>query len=705
MRISMTDGHTSMRRVATCLLFALAAAVHAEPGRPVDPCPVPSVPVSAVSVLEHGACLVSAQRFEEARAWFGAYPAARADALWGRAIANELGRVEAGLGNPTEARARFSEARLAPDAGVAVAAALNLAKIAPLEERITILEEAAQRLSEVERVRRPRLLLALAEQAMTLGESAQALALRALEEANQIARDTGQEAAQVQALDGLAQFYEDAGRNDEAQALTDAAVLIAGRLGDQHLLMPLAWRQARLLRAAGDQRGALLAFQRAADHLEHIRKDIPVAYADGRSSFRTTFAPVYQALAEMLLAQAPDDQQQVRLRRARQAVERIKQSELEDYLGERCVVRTGFDELAGTLAAGTAVLYPIILSDRLELLVERASGIERLSVEVSSELLTEVARRFARDLRTRGWPDTDAAILHRWLLAPVEALTGDTLDTLIVVPDASLRLFPFGSLRRDGRYVMEDYAIAVVPGLSITRVSTTPAKRPRTLLAGLSQPGEVVSRLPSEILRSLEGPPATNPPSSAERSARLQEILALPGVEQEIESLSRLGPGQVMLNEAFTVNAFERALGSGEFGRVHIASHGVFGDSAQSTFLMAHNDIISMDRLEQLLGQAGVGEGIDLLTLSACQTAEGDDRAPLGLAGAALKARAGAALGSLWPVADDATRLLMDSFYRALQGGASKVEALRSAQLEVLADPRFAHPFYWAPFILVGDWH
>ncbi len=88
---------------------------------------------------------------------------------------------------------------------------------------------------------------------------------------------------------------------------------------------------------------------------------------------------------------------------------------------------------------------------------------------------------------------------------------------------------------------------------------------------------------------------------------------------------------------------------------------------------------------------------VELLTLSACQTAEGDDRAPLGLSGIALKARVRSALGSLWPVSDDAAAELMAGLYRNLgQGGASKAEALRQAQL--------AHPFFWAPFVLVGNW-
>jgi CHAT domain-containing protein len=94
------------------------------------------------------------------------------------------------------------------------------------------------------------------------------------------------------------------------------------------------------------------------------------------------------------------------------------------------------------------------------------------------------------------------------------------------------------------------------------------------------------------------------------------------------------------------------------------------------------------------------------LTLSACQTAAGDDRAALGLAGVAIKAGARAALATLWSISDDAAAALVSEFYRQLaqQPRPSKAEALRQAQLMVKADPRFPQPAYWAPFLIIGNW-
>lgn len=121
---------------------------------------------------------------------------------------------------------------------------------------------------------------------------------------------------------------------------------------------------------------------------------------------------------------------------------------------------------------------------------------------------------------------------------------------------------------------------------------------------------------------------------------------------------------------------------------------------------MTYDDLLTMDGLQTLLRAEDLREQpIELLTLSACQTADGDDRAPLGFAGAALKARAKSAMGTLWPVADEAAAALMPRFYSALaQAGTSKIKALQRAQIALLEQAKFRHPFYWAPFILVGSW-
>ena len=113
-----------------------------------------------------------------------------------------------------------------------------------------------------------------------------------------------------------------------------------------------------------------------------------------------------------------------------------------------------------------------------------------------------------------------------------------------------------------------------------------------------------------------------------------------------------------------------------------------------------------LDKLEQDIKSGPRGESpLELLILSACETASGDDRAALGLAGVALKAGARSAVASLWYVSDKASEKLVADLYQALQSGRlSKAQALRAAQKQLLASPQFSHPAYWAPYLLIGNW-
>ena len=139
---------------------------------------------------------------------------------------------------------------------------------------------------------------------------------------------------------------------------------------------------------------------------------------------------------------------------------------------------------------------------------------------------------------------------------------------------------------------------------------------------------------------------------------------------------------------------------------VHIASHGVVENDVNKSFLLAYDDKITMNRLSQLVGLLQYRQTpLELLTLSACETAIGDDRAALGLAGVAVKAGARSALATLWFIDDKATSELVDEFYRQLRDpSVTKAVALQRAQLMILNEPGYGHPSFWAPFLLISNW-
>jgi CHAT domain-containing protein len=259
----------------------------------------------------------------------------------------------------------------------------------------------------------------------------------------------------------------------------------------------------------------------------------------------------------------------------------------------------------------------------------------------------------------------------------------------------------------------------------MTNAAASTMASSRVLITGMSTPGRVVEKLSGELvemvksgesgvaqqkgsrkLRQVEAVSHPDTPPSEAELQKMRDELKLPGVKDEVRALREVTQGTVLLDEAFTVNRLQTLAETGEYRVIHVASHGMFGGSAETSFIMAHDDIVNSNQLQTLLQTPRLQKTpIELLALSACQTAEGNDRAPLGISGVAIRARAKTVLGTLWPVADEAARQLMADFYRALrQQGLSKTQALRQAQLQLIKDPKLAHPMFWSPFVLIGNW-
>jgi CHAT domain-containing protein len=170
--------------------------------------------------------------------------------------------------------------------------------------------------------------------------------------------------------------------------------------------------------------------------------------------------------------------------------------------------------------------------------------------------------------------------------------------------------------------------------------------------------------------------------------------------------LQTLLGSQNLVNREFLAANFETKLQEQQFSIVHVASHGEFGNDVENTFLLTFDDKLSLDRVNQMIGVFRFRDDpLELLTLSACDTAAGDDRAALGLAGIAIKAGARSALATLWNINDQATVGLVLDFYRQLKNPAiSRVVALQRAQLKLIDNPRYEHPGYWSAFLMINNW-
>lgn len=720
--------------VALLLAAAASGVAAAAPPATAPYCPTPPQAMQhtsdATAAGQRGAALLQRRHYVQAepllQSAYCSAPIGAERSLW----AMQLGSLAALSQQPDTAAHYYTEALgMVADAPLPLwlSARLALARLAPAKDKLAHLEPIAQRLEQA--LPNPALAryhLDLGQQARQIGHASLALAYHHLERARSLAMAAQDGRLHVQTLDALAQLYEDHARRPEALQLTQEGLLLAHRLALQDradLLVALEWRQGRLQQAQGQPGAALAAYARAVEQLEATRQDLPLETSDGQSSFRVLIEPLYLGYVDLLLHtthEQPSPHREAALHTAIEAMEQLHQAQLQDFLGDRCAweVRSG----KPLLPAGTGVLYPVILADRLELLLQTPTGVVRRTSPVAGPLLRSHVRTWADTLRLGDEPYLPAAQqLYDWLLRPVEAVLSEQgIDHLVVVPDSTLRLIPVAALHNGQHYAIEQWAISVVTSMGLTSLAP-PQTQARALVTGVALPGPAVEKM----AQSWRAPPA--PPTVVHRGlaqhtttrtwqqvrtaqaptlAQWQDSLALPGVRDEIQALHQLLPGTALLDAGFTVGQFQRETASGQYRIVHIASHGVFGDSAATSFIMAYDDLLRLPQFQTLLeSEALQRQPIELLTLSACQTAQGNERAPLGLSGVAIKAHAQSVLGTLWPIADLAAKAVMEQFYTGLaQGRLSKAQALRQAQLQLLYSHDMAHPFFWAPFILIGNW-
>jgi filamentous hemagglutinin family protein len=505
---------------------------------------------------------------------------------------------------------------------------------------------------------------------------------RALSAALELARSTSDQRALSYALGNLGGLYQSENRLDEALYLTRLAARAAEEADAPESLYRWHWQAGRLLWAKARPSAAIAAYRRAVDILEETRQDSLARYGSAKGYFRQAVAPVYLDLVNALLQTSgmlgEGEGSRQLLLSARATMEQFKAAELRDYFRDECVAdleakATSLEEVAGRVA----VVYPIPLPDRMELLVSLPSGLERHTVGAGAEEVRRVVSDFRRALQRRlsNAYLAPSQTLYDWLVRPyADALSEQEVETLVFVPDGPLRSVPMAALHDGEAFLLARYALATTPGLSLLDPRPLDRAGARFLLAGVSE--------------AVQGFPP---------------LAAVPG---ELRAVQQLYGGEILLDQEFQLRRIESEMAEQQPSVVHIASHALFTGDPSTSFLLTHDSRLTMDRLAGIVGSGRFRkEPLELLILSACETAAGDDRAALGLAGVAIRAGARSALGSLWSIADEATTQLVVEFYRQLKDpSVSRATALQRAQLRLLESDRFSHPFYWSPFLMISNW-
>ncbi|MGK7953171.1 MAG: CHAT domain-containing protein [Xenococcaceae cyanobacterium] len=495
---------------------------------------------------------------------------------------------------------------------------------------------------------------------------------RLLVAAIQAGKNLGIPTIQADALGVLGNLYENNRQWQEAKILTEQALLVSQSINARELTYQWQWQLGRILKAQGERKKAIAAYTQATDSLQTLRSDLVAISSNLQYSFREKIEPVYRELAELLLQPGAT---QTDLEQARQVIEALQVAELDNFFRDACLdtqpVRVDL------LDPTAAIFYTLILGDRLEVIVAirdrplvhyshelPPSEIEIVFNSANSQISSP--RRFNLELFQQAYD---------WLIRPIEDnLEANKINTLVFVPDGILRNVPPATFHDGKQYLIETYSVAIAPSLQLIELQDREEIPQEILLAGLSQ-----SR---------------------------QGFSSLPGVKREIEQIQPLFTSEVLLNNSFTEVNFNRSVNKTPFRLVHLATHGQFSSSAEETFLLTWDERINIDELNSLLrGDSKLLRPVDLLVLSACETATGDSNSVLGLAGIAVRGGARSTMASLWAVDDEATVILMTNFYRELANEPiTKAEALRRAQRSILSKQKFAHPFFWSAFILVGNW-
>jgi len=491
------------------------------------------------------------------------------------------------------------------------------------------------------------------------------------------------------AMGNLGEIAATQGQDEQAFQYNEQARFLAQKAQSPSLLYRWEWQRGRLFKQLGNVAEAIAAYQRAVDTFETLCNCNQLLQDNPRESFRTQIAPLYYELADLYLNSG-------KLSEARDTVERLKSAEISDYYRDDCVI-SGLHkmkeiEMALQKQAGlqhAAIIYYIALPNRTEILLSLASGLKRVQSKITLDDLNREVPAFRRSLETSALRSprylTAAQRLYQGLIDPIKQLLitqTQQITTLVFVPDGVLRTVPMAALYDGHNYLVEQYTIAVIPGLRLMDPQPLGRHHTKVFIGGISE--------------------------------AIQGFNALPKVRDELHYVAQTyatQPDDTLLNERFQKNKVLSALENGQFSIVHIASHAQFGNSASQTFLLAYDNKISLDDLEAAIRPHQFqGTPVELLVLSACETASVNeqalpsDRAALGLAGIALKSGARSALATLWGANDEVTLKLITLFYDALKQvpKLSKAEALRQAQIKMIHDG--TAPADWAPYLIIGNW-
>lgn len=503
----------------------------------------------------------------------------------------------------------------------------------------------------------------------------------------QQANNLGDVRIQSDALGSLGNVYEHTQQWAQAEKLTQQAVQLGQQINAGDIAYRWQWQLGRVMKEQGKTESAIAAYKEAVGTIKSLRADLAAANPDVQFSFREAVEPIHRQLVGLLV----ESNQKDNLKTARDVIEGLQLVELDNFFREACL--NGNLAQVDQVDRKAAVIYPIILENQLAIIASLPNSQTKADTKdsrnfryyktpISREEIERLASRLQRGLNQPtglGLTLPQLQKMYDLVLRPEAAdLAASQVETLVFVLDGVLRNIPMAALHDGQQFLVEKYSIALTPGLQLLAPRSLKKERLGALVGGLSE--------------SRSG------------------FSSLPNVQKEVETIKSELPSQILFNQKFTNSAIQDKIATVSFPIVHLATHGQFSSQADETFILTWDGKIKVNELSGVLktGEVSRNNSLELLVLSACETAAGDNRSALGLAGVAVRSGARSTLATLWRVDDEATALLMSHFYdqlvKANQTGISKAEALRLAQLTILKNPDYQSPYYWGAYVLLGNW-
>ena len=506
-------------------------------------------------------------------------------------------------------------------------------------------------------------------------------AIQLLEEAVITSESRGNSLLLGYALGYKGQVLSESSNSEEdlatALALSERAAFLASASQAYESAYLWQWQAARIYNKQAQVTEAIKSYNDAILTLENVRQEL---ITGSPFTFHQKVQPLFTELSDLLLTTARTAggaEKQSYLKNVQNILEQAKSAELQDYFQNDCVIPDESVNL-DQIEAATAVIYPVILPDRVEVLVNVRDQVHQFVSRIEAGDLKDLVNEFRDQLQVDFGDEEYLEIgeeLYDLLFAQVEDLFSENkINTILVIPDGVLRTIPMAAVYDGEAFMVQRFAIATTPGISLTLPKPLNVENSNFFAGGISE--------------------------------AVQGYVGLPGVPRELQNLEATYGASVLRDTNFKRDDLKEQLTSADYSIVHIATHGHFDSNPQESYLLTYDDKLTMDLLEESIGnRKNVGEPLELLVLSACETAAGDSRAALGLAGVALKAGARSAVATLWQISDAATVEIIDTFYEyTAKEGVTKARAMQLAQIRLIEQPRFQHPTDWAPFLMIGNW-